>query len=68
VTVFDWLQIGLYMCILLLLVRPLGAYMAHVYQGERTFLTRAARPIERLIYRIWRFSRAIPILRCQIRP
>jgi len=51
-TVFDWFQMGLYMFILLLLVRPLGAYMAHVYQGEHTLLTRAVGPIERLIYRI----------------
>jgi K+-transporting ATPase ATPase A chain len=51
-TIFDWLQIGLYLLILLLLVKPLGLYMAHVYQGERTFLTPVVRPIERLIYRI----------------
>jgi K+-transporting ATPase ATPase A chain len=52
VTIFDWLQIGLYLLVLLLLVKPLGAYMAHVYQGERTFLTPVVRPVERLIYRI----------------
>jgi len=51
-TIFSWLQIGLYLLILLLLVKPLGAYMAHVYQGERTFLTPVVAPIERLIYRI----------------
>jgi K+-transporting ATPase ATPase A chain len=52
VTIFDWLQIGLYLLVLLLLVKPLGTYMAHVYQGERTFLTPVVRPVERLIYRI----------------
>jgi K+-transporting ATPase ATPase A chain len=51
-TIFGWLQIGLYLLILLLLVKPLGAYIAHVYQGERTFLTPVVEPIERLIYRI----------------
>ncbi len=51
-TTFDWLQIGLYLLILLLLVKPLGAYMAHVYQGERMFLTRVLRPVEHFIYRI----------------
>jgi K+-transporting ATPase ATPase A chain len=51
-TIFGWLQIGLYLLILLLLVKPLGSYMARVYQGERTFLTRIVGPIERLIYRI----------------
>jgi K+-transporting ATPase ATPase A chain len=51
-TIFDWLQIVLYLLILLLLVKVLGAYMARVYQGERTFLSPVVRPIERLIYRI----------------
>jgi len=51
-TIFGWLQIGLYLLILLLLVKPLGAYIAHVYQGERTFLAPVVGPIERLIYRI----------------
>lgn len=53
-TIFDWLQIGLYLLILLLLVKPLGAYMARVYQGERVFLTPAIGPVERFIYRIAR--------------
>jgi potassium-transporting ATPase potassium-binding subunit len=51
-TIFGWLQIGLYLLILLLLVRPLGAFMARVYQGERTFLTPVVGPVERFIYRI----------------
>ena len=51
-TTFAWLQLGLYLFVLLLLVKPLGSYMAHVYEGERTFLTPVIRPIERLIYRI----------------
>jgi K+-transporting ATPase ATPase A chain len=51
-SIFDWLQIGLYLLILLLLVKPLGAYMARVYQGERVFLTPAVGRIERFIYRI----------------
>ena len=36
---------------LLLLVKPLGAYMAAVFQGERTFLSPLLAPVERLIYR-----------------
>ncbi|MGO9228313.1 MAG: potassium-transporting ATPase subunit KdpA [Bryobacteraceae bacterium] len=45
-------QIGLYVVVLLLLVKPLGAYMARVFEGERTFLHPVLRPIENLIYRI----------------
>ncbi len=50
-TTFGWLQIGLYLLILLLLVKPLGSYMARVYQGERTLVGRVVGPVERLIYR-----------------
>ncbi len=49
---FTWIQLGLYLFILLLLVKPLGSYMARVYEGERTFLTPLIRPIEHLVYRI----------------
>ena len=45
-------QIGLYVVVLLLLVKPIGAYMARVFQGERTFLHPVLRPLENLIYRI----------------
>jgi K+-transporting ATPase ATPase A chain len=47
----DWLQLVVYAAILLALVKPLGAFMARVYQGERTFLDLLLRPIERLLYR-----------------
>jgi K+-transporting ATPase ATPase A chain len=52
VSIFDWLQIGLYLLLLLLLAKPLGAYMARVFQGERVLLTPAVGRIERFIYRI----------------
>ena len=45
-------QIGLYVAVLLLLVKPMGAHMARVFQGERTFLHPVLRPLENLIYRI----------------
>jgi potassium-transporting ATPase potassium-binding subunit len=51
-TLTGWLQISLYLFVLLLLVKPLGGFMACVYQGERTFLSPLVQPIERLIYRI----------------
>ncbi len=44
------IQIVAYFVVLLLLVKPLGTYMANVFGGERTFLTKALRPVERLIY------------------
>ena len=50
--IYSWLQLILYMVVLLVLAWPLGVYMARVYQGERTFLDPVFRPIERLIYRM----------------
>jgi len=48
------LQIALYLVVLLALVKPLGAYMARVYQREKTFLDPVLSPLERLIYRVIR--------------
>lgn len=45
-------QILVYLAVLLLLVKPLGATMARVYQGKRTLLSPLLEPIERLIYRL----------------
>ena len=46
------LQLAMYVAVLVLLVKPLGAYMAAVFQGERTFMSPLLGPIERLIYRV----------------
>ena len=46
------LQVALYLLVLVALVKPLGAYMARVFEGERTFLTPVVGPVERLIYRL----------------
>jgi len=51
-TTYGWLQIGLYFSILLLLIKPLGGFLARVYEGQRTLLDPLLRPIERLIYRV----------------
>ena len=44
------LQIIAYCVLLLALTKPLGSYMACVYEGERTILHPVLRPLERLIY------------------
>jgi len=48
----SWLQILIFMATLLLLAKPLGAYMAKVYQGERVALDRVLAPVERFLYRL----------------
>jgi K+-transporting ATPase ATPase A chain len=51
------LQITLYMAALLLLAKPLGAYMARVYQGKHLPLLDAVLgPVERLLYRLARIQ------------
>ncbi|MHB1131542.1 MAG: potassium-transporting ATPase subunit KdpA [Chloroflexota bacterium] len=51
-TAFGLLQILLYMLVLLALAKPLGTYMAAVYNGERTILSPVIGPLERLLYRL----------------
>ena len=46
------LQLLLYLVVLLLLAKPLGAYMARVYEGRPVGLDRALGWLERLIYRL----------------
>jgi K+-transporting ATPase ATPase A chain len=45
------LQFVVFFGVLLALVKPLGAYMARVYEGRPTLLHRLLGPIERLTYR-----------------
>jgi K+-transporting ATPase ATPase A chain len=49
---FSWLQLIFYIVVLLALAKPLGSFMAKVYQGERTFLDRVLGPVERFVYRL----------------
>ena len=39
----GWLQIAVFLAVVLALTRPLGAYMARVYRNERVFLDARAR-------------------------
>ncbi|MGA2491127.1 MAG: potassium-transporting ATPase subunit KdpA [Anaerolineales bacterium] len=50
--IYSWLQLIFYMVVLIALAKPLGAYMARVYQSERTFLDPVMRPLEKMIYRL----------------
>jgi len=48
---FGWIQLGLYVLVLLLLAKPLGGYMAAVYDGRASLAQRAGGWLERLIYK-----------------
>jgi K+-transporting ATPase ATPase A chain len=51
-TLNDWIQLALYFVVLAALAKPLGAYMARVYQGQPCGLDRALGWLERTIYRV----------------
>ena len=51
-TGMGWFQIFLFLVVVVALTKPMGVYMARVYQRESTFLDFLFRPIERLIYRL----------------
>ncbi|MES1185984.1 MAG: potassium-transporting ATPase subunit KdpA [Myxococcales bacterium] len=51
-TAFATLQLLLFFGLLLLLTKPLGAYMARVFAGEKTLLHRALGGLERATYRL----------------
>jgi len=51
-TANGYLQLVFYVVVLLALAKPLGAYMARIYQGEPAFLNRIGAPFERLLYRV----------------
>jgi len=51
-TINGWLQILFFFALILAVTKPLGVFMARVFNRERTVLDPALRPIERLIYRL----------------
>jgi K+-transporting ATPase ATPase A chain len=50
-TANGWFQICFFFALVLVCAKPLGLYMARVFERERTFADPVFRPIERLIYR-----------------
>src|ERR1700692_726212 len=50
----GWLQILLFLVLVFLVTKPMGIFMAHVFNRERTFMDPVLRPIERLLYRVTR--------------
>jgi len=51
-TANGWLQIIVYLAVILAATKPMGVFMARVFSRERTFLDPVLRPIERLLYRL----------------
>jgi K+-transporting ATPase ATPase A chain len=54
---FGWIQLGLFLGLLLLLTKPMGIYLFRVLNAEgKTFLDPVLKPLERLFYRILRIN------------
>ncbi|MFY9737530.1 MAG: potassium-transporting ATPase subunit KdpA [Candidatus Cybelea sp.] len=51
-TAIGWLQAVIFFLLVVAITKPLGTYMARVFEGERTWLTPVFAPLERLIYRL----------------
>ena len=51
-TLNGWIQILLFLGLIFAVTKPLGVFMARVFNRERTFLDPLARPVERLLYRV----------------
>ena len=51
-TINGWTQIAIFLVLILLVTKPMGVFMARVFNRERTFMDPVLRPIERLLYRL----------------
>lgn len=53
-TLNGWAQILLFLAAVLAVTKPLGLYMARVFERQRTFLDPVFRPVERGLYKLTR--------------
>src|SRR4029077_4063161 len=51
-TANGWFQIALFLLVIFLVTKPIGVFMARVFNREKTILDPILRPIEKLVYRL----------------
>jgi potassium-transporting ATPase potassium-binding subunit len=51
-TFIGWLQIGFGLLLVFMAIKPLGLYMAAVFDGRRTWLSPALLPLENMFYKL----------------
>ena len=51
-TANGWFQILFFLALIFPVTKPMGVYMARVFNRERTFMDPVLRPIEKLLYRV----------------
>src|SRR5260370_11121667 len=53
-TANGWFQIGFFLLVIFLVTKPIGVFMARVFNREKTCLDPVLRTVERLVYRLTR--------------
>ncbi len=48
----GWFQIAIFLALILAVTKPMGVFLTHVFNRERTFMDPVLRPVERLLYRL----------------
>ena len=51
-TANGWLQISVFLLLILGITKPVGVFITRVFNRERTFMDPVLRPVERLIYKL----------------
>ena len=51
-TLNGWLQILIFLALILAVTKPMGVFMTHVFDRKKTFLDPVLRPLERLLYKL----------------
>ncbi len=52
--IYGWIQLALYICVLLLLTKPVGLYLVRVLDAEgKTLLDPVLKPTESFLYRLF---------------
>src|SRR5580704_7621582 len=51
-TTSGWIQIIFFLAVIFAITKPMGLFMARVFNREKTFLEPVMRPVERLLYRM----------------
>ena len=51
-TANGWFQIAFFILLILAVTKPMGVFMARVFNREKTFMDPVLRPLERVLYRV----------------
>ena len=51
-TINGWVQIGVFLLVIIAVTKPLGVYMYRVFEGEQKPLPRLLGPVERLLFKL----------------